>query len=452
MRSSVSAPPIPQALVAEAVGDSRTTAALSTPAVLRIALVLLCIANLGHIPVFSTGERDAAVHVNDFLMLAVLTTGALGMAWSRRARLDDVTALGLAFATIGVISAFVSAGKYSLTPFELVVSLSYLARWLFYFALYFVLINALSLRDVIPAFRALELCILIFAGFGIIQSAFLPNFAQIVFPSSRAYVDWDPQYHRLVSTILDPNFAGALILTVLLMYLARLSVGLPVAWWRLLLLSTALVLTASRSSVLAFLVGGVLLLLIRGLSKRLIRYAGALLLLLLAASPKLMQFAAAYNKLQLNDPSALKRIIYFLRGITVFLANPVLGIGFNTWGFVQERFGWERLGAGTYSIDGGLLFVAITTGLVGVVFFSAMLIRVIRRCRMVWRDRAIAPEYRAIAIGAAVFTLSLLVHTIFSNSLFNSFVIEPLFLFWAMTRIIHEQAPRVLGGEPRAAA
>ena len=53
---------------------------------------------------------------------------------------------------------------------------------------------------------------LAFAGFGIVQSAFLPNFAQRIYPDARLYLDWDPQGHRLVSTFLDPNFAGAFIL------------------------------------------------------------------------------------------------------------------------------------------------------------------------------------------------------------------------------------------------
>lgn len=419
--------------------DASAAASLAPAAILRLTLLGLIISSLGRIPVFSTGERDAVVHVNDFLVLAVLLTGGLTMAWARRAWLDDVTLSCLLFAGIGLVAALLAGLKYGLTPFELAVSVSYLVRWLFYFAIYVVAINVLRQRDVRPLYDSLETAILIFAAFGIVQSAFMPNFALMVFPESRPYTDWDPQYHRLVSTILDPNFAGALILSVLLVQLAQLAVGMPVPVWKPLLLTGALLLTASRSSVLALLVAGLLILAVRGISRRLLRFGGVVLLAILIASPRLIEFAQAYNKLSLDDPSAMLRVVSWLRGLTIFLDNPIVGIGFNTYGFVQESYGWQRFGVGTYSIEGGLLFVLVTTGVVGLVAYFIMLWRAMACARSVWRKRGIDSFSRALAIGAAAYTVALVVHSGFTNSLFHPFLMEPMFVLWALTRVIREE-------------
>jgi putative inorganic carbon (hco3(-)) transporter len=207
--------------------------------------------------------------------------------------------------------------------------------------------------DVRALWKTLEVCVLVFAGFGIIQAIFLPGFAQMVYPDSRLYADWDPQGHRLVSTFLDPNFAGAFIVIGLLIQLSLVSYGERVAAWKPLLLLTALVMTLSRSSVLALFAGALMIVAIRGVSRRALWLGAATLVLLSAAAPALLRFAAKFNKLQV-DASALERLVTWTRGLRILADHPILGVGFNTYGFVQERYGFERSYAASYSIDGGL--------------------------------------------------------------------------------------------------
>lgn len=413
--------------------------------VLRWTVALLLVANLGRLPVLDTGGRSAPILFNDLAVGALLACGAAAMVAARRVVLDRVGQLALLFAAVGLLSAVLAVPRFGLAPFEVAVSLAYLARWLFYFGVYVVAINVLRADDVRPVWRALEGMTLAFAAFGVVQSIFLPDFAQLVYPSSREYVDWDPQGHRLVSTFLDPNYAGALLAVALLVQVAGLTTGARVPAWKPLLLSLALVLTVSRSALLAFAAGAVVIVLARGVSARMLRLAAVLAVLVAASLPKLVELAQRYRKLEI-DPSALSRVISWARGIEVLRDHPVIGIGFNTWGFVQERYGWERAHAYTYAIDGGLLFVAVMTGAIGLAVYVAMLLAVWLPARRVWRDRARPAEHRMLAVGAAASVVAIVVHSCFSNSIMLPFLLEPLWVLWALVAVV-ARTP-VAAGEP----
>src|SRR6185295_7226585 len=114
----------------------------------------------------------------------------------------------------------------------------------------------------------IEKIMLAFAAFGIVQSLTMPNFAQLVYPNSRVVADYDPQGHRLVSTWLDPNYAATFIEIALLVQLGLISTGARVARWKPVLLTVALVMTASRGAVVSLVPGIAVIVLARGLSKR----------------------------------------------------------------------------------------------------------------------------------------------------------------------------------------
>jgi hypothetical protein len=416
------------------VRDWRPNIGLRPVKVLQVALLLLVVANLGRIPVFSTGAREAPILANDIFVLVVLLSAGLAMAHARSAKLDAVAMSGLLWAALGGFSTLVAVGTFSLNGFEVAVSLAYLARWVFYFGLYIAAINVMKAEDATPVWKALEATVLMFAAFGIVQAAFLPDFAQIVYPESRRYVDWDPQKHRLVSTVLDPNFAGAIILSVLMVHIAQLTGGLKLPLWKPLVLIAALLLTASRSSALALVCGGIVVLMIRGVGKRFMKFAAIAVGAIAVATPWLLEFAKQYNKLEI-DASALTRLVAWARGLRVFADHPILGVGMNTWGFVQERYGFQRFGAASYAIEGGLFFVAVMTGLVGLAVFIVMLSASLMRARTTWLTPTVPAEHRALAIGSAAFTVALVVHSVFTNSLFLPFIIEPLFVLWALARV-----------------
>jgi hypothetical protein len=404
-------------------------------------LLMLVIANLGRIPVFSTGERQAPILVNDLCVACIIGAAVLASLRTRSFRLDRVALLALGFAAIGAASAVLAVPRFGLSVFQLLVSLAYLARWMFYFGVYAAIINTVRDDEVAGVWNAAENMLLLFGGFGILQAAFLPGFAQLVYPDSRAYYDWDIQGRRLVSTVLEPNIASAMLMTGFLVALARLAAGARVAHWKLLVLFTALVLTLSRSAALGLLAGGFTILVARGLSKRMLRLLSAIAVAVVVIAPLLLKFAAGYGKLGF-DASAAARLVSWLRAIQVVRDHPVIGVGFNTFGYVLERrYGVERFGAASYSSDGGLLFIAAMTGLVGLAVYCWMLWMVFSRCRTIWRDADRSPDERGLAMGVAASLVGVCVHSLFVNSLLTPFVMELLWVQWALVFVLVSASP-----------
>jgi O-antigen ligase len=404
--------------------------------VLQAALLLLVVGNLGRIPVLDLGERVAPLLINDLCMAAVLAVGGVAMVRARSLRLNDVSIAGIVFASIGALSAIAGVQRFGFSGLELIASLAYLARWTLYFALYVVIINCVRARDSEAVWSALEWAMLVIVAFGIVQAIFLPNFAFMVYPDARESYDWDSQRHRLVSTILEPNIASGMILSVLLVQLARLSTGARVPLWKPTVMFAGLVMTLSRGGMLSFLVGCVVLLAVRGLSRKVMQFAGLMLVLTLTVLPRLVEFASQYSRFSINDASAMARLMIWQRAFLTFIDYPWFGIGFNTYGFVQERRGFERLGGSSYSAEGGLLFIAVLTGVVGLLVYLTMLWFVLRRSRSAWRHVHASAGERGLLVGTAAATLAILVHSVFVNSLLTPWVMEPLLVLWGLAFVI----------------
>ena len=402
---------------------------------LRVALLLLVVTNVGRIPL-DLGAREAPLMVNDIAALAVLAVGGLAMLRAKSVWLTDVAMSGIVFASIGALSAVAAIPRFGLTPPELVASLAYLARWVVYFAIYIVVVNCADEEDAMPLWRAIEAAMLVFAAFGVFQAMFLPNFGLMVYPEARPYLDIDPQGQRLVSTVLEPNIAAAMIVLVLLVQVSMLATGVPVPTWKPALMFFALLLTISRSGAFSFVIGLLFILATMRLRKRVLKLATLAAVIVVATIPLVWDFVQAHGRLGITDNSAYNRVIMWGRAITTFLEHPWFGIGFNTYGFVQERRGFERVGGASYSVEGGLLFVAVMTGIVGLTVFCYMLWRAVRRAPRIWRDARATPEQRGLAVGTAAATLAVCIHSVFVNSLMVPFVMEPLWVLWGLIFLI----------------
>lgn len=155
----------------------------------------------------------------------------------------------IAWMALGLVINFISHG-FSVIP------LMYIARAITY------LLFALSLPLALPYSRKsynnywLGVGLLI-AVTGLIQYLFLPDtrFLQ--------YSGWDDHYFRLIGTQLDPNFTG-IILTIT--FLIAQGVESKQKWFKnsiLILLAGSILLTYSRASFLSFIIGLVLIVLIK---------------------------------------------------------------------------------------------------------------------------------------------------------------------------------------------
>jgi O-antigen ligase len=401
------------------------------------ALVALAVANIGRIPMLSTGSRTAAIALNDLAVVGIVAFCIVAALLRRSLWFDAVALWALAFAMVGALSAISGIVRFGFSIHQVAIGLSYLVRWLVYFGVYLFVINNVRVGQVEDIWRMLLKVILAFSAFGIFQSLFLPDFAQLVYPESQAYVEWDPQGHRLVSTVLEPNIAAAMIVLVLLIVLARISFGAREPWWKPVVLLVALAMTLSRSGLLALIVGFGVIVLARGISLRLLRLFGVILFLSIALLPRLLSFAQAYGKFDLgSNTSAGARVGSWILATEAVVAHPVIGVGFNTFGFYREHQGSRLEGASSYGTDGGLLFAAAMTGVIGLLLYMAMYATLIRRCRRLWKNRNLSPETRGLACGVAAGAVGICFHAFFVNSIFTTFVMEMMWVTWGLLFVV----------------
>jgi putative inorganic carbon (hco3(-)) transporter len=428
---------------AEAPRVSGSAGRLQLPfsTLLASTILLLVVASLGRIPLLSTGGKEAPILANDIFIAIALSGAAVVVLRRRSAWMDRTMVLAALFAAWALLSTLTAIPRFELSAYEFAFSVAYLVRWVFYFALYAAVVNLITRADLPRIWSALEAMILVFAGFGIVQAVLLPDFAQLVYPESTPYLDWDIQGHRLVSTFLDPNFAGVLIAIGLLVLLSRMAFGASVSWWKPLLLLVALTLTLSRGAILSFAVGLLVVMMVRGNSRRLIRFGGAAVLAVLPLLPLLFGLAVLYNKLSFGDASALTRVFGWLLGLEMLADHPILGVGFNTFGFALTHYGGEILGSASFGIDGGLLFIAVMTGLVGALIYSLILLSVFDRCRAVWKDRLATPEERGIALGAGASVVVMVVNSLFVNSIIYPFLLQVVWILWALPAVVRLHDP-----------
>jgi len=414
-------------------------ARLSARTVAALGAVGLLLGNIGRIPAIALGGRTTplvfadVVVVSMWLMLVVAITSG-----HARIVVDDVMAAVLAFVASASVSTVLAFSRYNMGFADGAGVVAFLVRWIAYFGWYPFVMWCLTPDESRDAWRYIERVLLLFAVFGVFQSAFLPGFAQMIHDGGDMPT-WDVQGRRLVSTLLDPNFAGILVVIALLFRLARVAEGLKENAWGLVTLATAVILTLSRSAVLALVLGIVVLAAIRGLRTRLFRVLVLGVLLLIPFLSLLLTFAASFNKLG-YDNSAAQRLVPWVRAARLLMEHPWFGVGFNAIKQAQESHNWRMVGGADVSFDGGLIFVAAMTGIVGLWLYVRMLIRVSRGARRVWKDRRVDPIDQAHATATVAATAAIVAHSFFVNSLLLPYVMQIMWVMWG--RLAHIRSAR----------
>ena len=417
---------IPQHRGLRKTGMVQTRSAAEVLAVAFLFSIML--GQIAKVPLISTQTKTAPILLSDLIAAGLCLWLVASILVAGRIRLDRVSVLLAGFVAVNTLAIAVSAVRYELTPSEIAFSSLYLARWTVYASLYLFALSALKTRSAPGLVRvALGVCGA-FASFGILQAIFLPNFAFIIYPDAIPYIDWDVQGHRLVSTFLDPNFAGAFILFGLLFIHAsgaargRQSYSLLALFW------LALILTLSRSSIIAALVGTSLLTFRTGNFRRLFIPLASFALVATLAGSRLIEFAAQYNKLTFADASALSRLVSWLLAWRIFTDNPVIGIGYNTFGFVRRLYGATAAGSAAFGSDGGLLYMAAISGVVGLALLGTVLWRLTTTGLRTYRTETLPSSVRVLGLTLHAWIPSLVVQSAASNSIFYPFIIGPLFL------------------------
>ena len=345
---------------------------------LLTALILsLSVGQLGRLELIP----GLVVYVHDFFLLALLLSN-LPKLIKPRPLLKPI----LGFTLAAVLSLFVAGFNHSLT--QILTASTYLFRWLAYAAIYqLVVFKPQPIKAKLN--RWLVLTGVIIALVGLIQYIFAPDMRFLY------GLGWDDHYYRLIGTWLDPNFTGIiLVLTVILLWPSPLSL-LPIV---------ALFLTYSRSSYLALLVTLVFSLLLRHKLKLFV--SCFLFLVILFFLPRPGGEGVKLERLY----SLTNRLDNFSLGWQIFSKHPLTGIGFNLLRQNQANF-TSHSGAG---LDNSLLFIAVTTGIFGLIAYLNLLYRLGKSTSLIGRLSLIA----------------VIIHSFANNSLFYAPV---MIWIWLLT-------------------
>lgn len=262
---------------------------------------------------------------------------------------------------------------------ELVLPAFYLLRVLVYPTLYF---STKSINKNL-LFQLSLLSTLMFIAFGLVQYLFLPDLRFL------KYLGHDDHFYRLVGTLLDPNFTGALLSAISLIFIYFNQ------YFLLLISLVSLALTFSRASYLSFLVGIVLYAIIFKKYKAIL--VVCILSLVIFLSPK--PFGEGVNLLRtFSIFSRLENINY---GLTLFTQKPLLGWGYNTL---------------NTPISNSFVSVLATSGIVGFIAFLNLIKTIFIKSKK---------------LNVVILT-TLLVHSLFNNTFFFIWVMA---FFWVTLQL-----------------
>jgi O-antigen ligase len=292
----------------------------------------------------------------------------------------------------------------------------YLARFILYsssFYLGYILLKKDQVKEK-NIFYLILIPTAILALIGFLQIILYPDLAPL------EVYGYDPHKDRLVSSFLDPNYAGAylnmgLLFSVYLFIKEKKKQLLPLS----LGLASAVFLTFSRSALLmAFASMGLL-----GFFKarKLLLILVVSVLIVFAFVPRFQERLSGIWNL---DVTSRERIESWRGGIEIFYSNPVLGVGFNNISSALEEYNLLRTHQDleTHSvsgIDSSIIFVLATTGVVGLIsylsFFGFILIKLTK-------------EGSSFSLAAVFLIIALFINSQFINSLFYPPIMLILFL------------------------
>lgn len=248
------------------------------------------------------------------------------------------------------------------------------------------------------------------------------------------YLGWDDHMYRIFSVFLDPNFTGILFTLFALFLMGRIlqerekkkSVHFTGLTLLLGLTLVAIVMTFSRSALIALGAGTIVFLSLIGRKKYLFYFFGVMVGMILLATP----FFYLENVNLFRVASSEARIESAENALSIIKDHFVTGVGFNTYRYSQIQYGFRGgVGAEVSHADSGTdnsyLFVLATTGIGGLFIYGGYLRSLILGAWGRYR--------KGKSLSAVLFLSSLIavmLDSFFINSLFYPFVIVWLWLLW----------------------
>ncbi|HET7098956.1 MAG TPA: O-antigen ligase family protein [Patescibacteria group bacterium] len=258
----------------------------------------------------------------------------------------------------------------------------------------------------------------------LINSLFLISISSAIFgwiqfftiPDLRAFFTWgwDEHLFRLVGTFLDPTFLGLIIVFGLLVTMHQYIIQGKKSYYGIaMFLLISLAFTYSRASYLAFLAGASYLFSIK-------KKIGYILYPIIILSFLIFMLPTSRNPTieVFRKFSAVARIENYKETIEVFKSSPLFGVGYNNMCLARQKFiGIESFSSHACSgSDSSLLFVLATTGIIGFSSFIYLLVIVWRQSNDIFK----------------ILGVSVIIHSLFSNSLFYPWVMGYLIIIFTV--------------------
>ena len=234
--------------------------------------------------------------------------------------------------------------------------------------------------------------------FGLIQYLFWPDFT---------YFDvyqWDPHLYRLVSTFFDPTFTGLIYLFFIITVF--LNQNFPYRLPILTISYLAMILTYSRATYLCFLLAFAF---ISHKTKKPKIFLFSLLIITLSLF-LLPRRPGEATKLDRTSP-IIAKIENYHEGINLFIKSPLIGFGYNHIPFVRNNK--NPISHANSGFDGSILTLLVTTGLIGTTLFILGLKQL----------------YIQSNLLKQTFIWTILLHSLFANSLLYPWILLSLILF-----------------------
>lgn len=343
--------------------------------------------------------------------------GSLTLAWFinwsqlvRFLKEDRIARFFLSFMVVALISLLLSPIHLSLS--ERVISFLYLLRFVSYFFVYVTVAYFRKKKLLTPSsiLNWLGVIGIVLALIGWMQYFLYPDLRNLF------YLGWDPHFKRIFSTYFDPNYFG-LVMVFTLIIVITWGESLRNTLLKLFIFTT-LMFTYSRSSYLALLSA----IFYYAWVQKKVWIIGTTLLVLGVSIVFLPRPSGEGVKLE-RIFSIEQRIENWKEGAKILSDYPLLGVGFNTVRYVRRQYGFGRevwstshSGAG---FENSFLFVAATTGIVGLIFYLLLLKQL----------------FRAGNLMAKVSLVAAITHSFFLNSLFFPWVMLWLWIIVASNSV-----------------
>lgn len=392
--------------------------------------ILILLLSTGELLRFDLGN-SIVIRANDILVGLIVLTWVFSSIFKKKKSSDFLTNSIAIFVGTCLLSLVLNFNKLSFP--HLLVAFLYLLRWVFYAGLYFVL------KDFDFKFKKIIVVLLIISGsifviIGYIQYFFYSNLRNLF------YLGWDDHLYRMFSSILDPNFAGAIFVLFLLLFTGLLIKSFEekktkeIIPFLMLSFGTlgAVYLTYSRS---AFIMLVFSMFLMFSLFKKI-----KLIFVILIIS--FLVFVISSKNFYIENmnlfriASAEARLDSAQNALKIIGDNPIFGVGFNAYRYAQIRYGFrEGIGAQVSHADAGTdnsyLFVFATAGVFGLIAFIYLLKTILKKSITDYKNKKGLEKILSIVFISSI--SGIIINSLFINSFFYTFIMEWLWILLGLS-------------------